>query len=481
MTALSRVKVTFEDYNLGLVPPISEAHAKIGVAAAGPLTPQWMTRGSQALDAYQGGPLAGACAVALLETAPVVGVRVNATTQGTVSEVTKVGTGASVMTTGGTVNDAYSLTLRVTRSGTATDGLAAVVVSTNGNDGPERSVPASGTLDLTGTGLSVTFGAGGLTEGDTYSLTTTAPAATVADIITALETLLGSRPDLRFVHILGAATPALVAGVDAVLTERETRNYYVHALLEAPAMTDGERMSDYLSRVSALFANLTSLRVAVALDGGAVYNPITRQLERRSSAWKLSARRATVPIGEAPYRVRTGPLPAMGALAFDANLTGNVGRFAALRTYDGREGVYPASWPMLAPSGSDYDEVQQREVIDRAATIGYVSAMDYLGDDVPVDTTTGRILETKALAMETYLEGRVRAGLGGEASGVRVRVDREGNILSTRKITFVLSVIPLGHMKHIDVVVGFTNPMLAALAPAAPVEAAAAPAAPKGA
>ncbi len=341
MTALSRVKVTFEDYNLGLVPPISEAHAKIGVAAAGPLTPQWMTRGSQALDAYQGGPLAGACAVALLETAPVVGVRVNATTQGTVSEVTKVGTGASVMTTGGTVNDAYSLTLRVTRSGTATDGLAAVVVSTNGNDGPERSVPASGTLDLTGTGLSVTFGAGGLTEGDTYSLTTTAPAATVADIITALETLLGSRPDLRFVHILGAATPALVAGVDAVLTERETRNYYVHALLEAPAMTDGERMSDYLSRVSALFANLTSLRVAVALDGGAVYNPITRQLERRSSAWKLSARRATVPIGEAPYRVRTGPLPAMGALAFDANLTGNVGRFAALRTYDGREGGVP--------------------------------------------------------------------------------------------------------------------------------------------
>ncbi len=62
-----------------------------------------------------------------------------------------------------------------------------------------------------------------------------------------------------------------------------------------------------------------------------------------------------------------------------------------------------------------------------------------------------------------------------------MRVDREGNILSTRKITFVLSVIPLGHMKHIDVVVGFTNPMLAALAPAAPVEAAAAPAAPKGA
>lgn len=481
MSAIPRVKLTFEDYNLGLVPAISEAHAKIGVAAAGPFTPEWLTRGSQALATFQGGPLAGACAVALLETAPVVGVRVNATTAGTTSEVTKTGDSTSVASVAGTPNDAYDLTLRVTRAGTVESGLTAVIVTTNGNDGPERSVPASGELTLTGTGLTVTFANGSLVAGGTYALTTTAPAATVADIIAALENLLSSRPDLRFVHILGAATPALVAGVDAVLTERETRNYYTHALLEARAMQDGETMSQYLTAISTLFGGLASTRVAIALDGGDLFNPITRQLERRNSAWKLSARRAHVSIGEAPYRVRSGALPAMAGLAFDANLTGEVGRFAALRTYDGREGVYVASWPMLAPEGSDYDEVQQREVIDRAAQIGYISAMDYLGDDVPVDTTTGRILETKALNMETYLEGRVRAGLGGEASGVRVRIDREANILSTRKITFTLSVIPLGYMKYIDVVVGFVNPMLAALTPAAPVDAAATATATKGA
>lgn len=469
---LPSINVNFEDFQLGLVPPISRGHAKVGVAAAGRYTPQSFTKGSGVVTEYQGGPLAGAAAVALLQVAPITCVRVNATTPGTLGAVTRKGTtGTSVMTATGTPNDAYDVTLRVTRAGTIADGDTAVTITRNGVTSVELAVPVGGELVIPNTGVTVNFAAGSLVKDETYAFTSTAPAATVSELALAVENLLATRPDLRHVHVLGAATPALAAAVDAILTERETRNYYTNALLEARPMTAGESMSDYLAAIEAQFAGFSSTRVAIALDGGDVYNPVTRLLEHRSSAWKLTAHRARQTIGDAPYRVRAGAVPAMGALRFDANLTGTAGRFAALRTLDGREGVFMAAWPMMAPAGSDFDEIQQREVIDRAAQIGYISALDYLGDDIDVDTATGRIAETKALAMETFIEGRVRAGLGGEASGVRVRVDREQNILATRHITFDLSVIPLGYMKSITVNVSFVNPMLAALSAAPPTDA----------
>ncbi|MFC5846736.1 DUF2586 family protein [Deinococcus petrolearius] len=466
---LAKIIVNFDDYQLGLAPAITDAHAKIGVAADGPFTPQRLTRGTQAAELYRGGPLAGAAAVALMQTSPVVAVRVPATTAGTLTSVTRAGTtGTSIPAVAGPPNDAYAFSIAVTRSGTVAAGDAAVEVSVNGQAGSERAVPAGGVLAISGTDVTATFAAGTLVAGETYAFSSAAPTATVADIATTLEDLLSTRPDLRYVHVLGSTTPALAAAVDAILTERATRNHYLHAILEARPMATGETASTYLAAIEAQFAAFASTRVGIALDGGEVYNPLTRQLEYRNSAWKLTGQRATRPIGEAAYRVRTGPVPAMGGLRFDANLVGTSGRFAALRTFDGREGVYVANWPTMAPSGSDYGEVQRREVIDRAAAIGFISAMDYLGADIPVDITTGRVLETAAAAFDTFVEGRVRAGLGANASGVRVRMDREENILSTEHLRFTLSVIPLGYAHRITVNVGFLNPLLAAQAAAAP-------------
>ncbi|MFC6592412.1 DUF2586 family protein [Deinococcus lacus] len=334
-----------------------------------------------------------------------------------------------------------------------------LVLIIDGQPLPEIYVsPEATVLPLGETGLNLYAGVG--TWHEAYRITTAGSSATMSGMIEGLETLLEARPELRFVHLLGTATPALVAAVDAILTERETRNYYTHALLEARPRAQGESMSDYLASVQTEFAGSTSLRCSVALDGGLMYNPLTRRMENHSSAWKLSAERPTRPIGEAPYRVRNGPLRGMGDLTFDANLVGSSGRFAALRTFDARTGIYVAHWPTLAPQGSDFGEVQRREVIDRAATAGYNAAMDYLGEDVPVDTVTGHLLETAALAMEAYIEGRVRAALGANASGVRVQLNREENILSTEHLEFVVSVIPLGYIKYLDVRVNFANPVL---------------------
>ncbi|MFC6592411.1 hypothetical protein ACFP81_10670 [Deinococcus lacus] len=73
---LPEVRLQFEDYQLGITPPLASPHAKIGVAHDGPLTPQRLPPPLQVAQTYGGGPLADAAAIALIQTAPVICLRV---------------------------------------------------------------------------------------------------------------------------------------------------------------------------------------------------------------------------------------------------------------------------------------------------------------------------------------------------------------------------------------------------------------------
>ena len=479
---LPRVRLSFADYNLGLTPPLTDAHAKIGVAWDGPMTPQRVTSGREVADLYRGGPLANAAAVALLQTAPVILQRAPASIGGALGDQgatpippnNYVPQGTLFFT--GSPNGDYRIEVEFTRFDSA--GPTALRYSINDTQSDEVAVNAPGeSVPLGNTGVLVSTQ--DAREKTLYWVNAQGPAATLPDMVGALTALLDTRPALRFVHIVGAATPELVAAVDAILAEREARAYYAHAVLEAPARGSAvqgggevgaamvpalpQSMGAYLADMQRLYAGVLSTRVSVALDGGPMYNPLTKRVENHNSAWKATAVRPTRPVGEAPYRTRSGPMIGMtGELAFDAGLVGSSGRFLALRTFDALSGIYVAHWPTLAPQGSDYNEVQRREVADQAARAGYAAALAYLGDDLRVDLATGRILETEAQAFEAFVAGRVQSALGANVSGVRIRLNREENILSTEHIEFTVSIIPLGYLKYIDVTVGFENPYLSA-------------------
>lgn len=475
MTEAPTVNIQFEDGNLGLTTPSgSRVHAKIGVATSGAAgVPTRVSRLADVATAFGSGPLASALAVGLIESKPLIGIRVPTSVAGVVSAVAKVGAGTSVATVTGSPADAADVLITITRDAAAlADATAAAQIRVNGVDLGERAMPISGALPIPGTGLTATFAAGTFVTGTTYAFTASAPTATLADITTALQAFLDSRTPCRFIHIVGPATPALAAAVGALLDTAESAANYTHAVLEARPRNAGETVAAYDAALTAEWANIASERVSVAKEGGYVYNPLTQRSELRSAAWPATMRRTIRPVGEDASRVRTGALSGMESVTVDGAKTSTPGRFITLMTLDGREGAYVAAWPTLAPQGSDYDLVQQREVIDEAARAARAAALDYLGDDVPVDTTTGRILETEALSMEAFIAGRVSAQLGTNASGVRVSVDREGNILSTRRIEFEVGVIPLGYMREITVRVGFVNPALAAVAAAAPAPAA---------
>lgn len=476
MTDAPRVTVKFEDGNLGLITPSgANLQVKIGVSSTGQVgVPTRVSRLTDVQAAFGAGQLSSALAVALVESKPVLGIRVASSVAGTVSAVTPTGTGTSVMTVTGQPADAADVVVTITRSGGSLSAAeAALKVTVNGSDLGERAMPVSGVLSLNGTGLTLNFAAGTFTAGDTYAFSATAPGTTLSDIADVLSDFLETRTACRFVHILGAATPALGAAVDSLLSIAESKGFYTHAVLDASPRTAGETVAAYDARINAEWASFASNRVSVAKEGGKIYNPLTARGEVRPASWSATMRRTTVPVGEDASRVRTGALRGVEEVTVNAGHSSAPGRFISLTTYDGRQGAYVAAWPMMSPDGSDFDLVQSREVIDEAARAGRAAAFDYLGDDVPVDTTTGRILESEALSIEAFIQGRVAAQLGANASGVRVLVDREINLLSTRRMEYDIHVIPLGYLREIVVRVGYTNPALAAIQLATPAAAAA--------
>lgn len=463
MAQVPLVDVTFEDGNLGTtLPGGASLQLKVGPAQTGEIgVPTTFTRLAAVRDTYGAGPLASAVAVALQESKPVLGLRVPSSVPGTKSAVTHVGTGAATATVSGNPADATDVVITITRPAanlaSATAAYRAVV---GGADLGERALPVSGIVELAGTGLTVTFSNGSFVAGDTYAFTSTAPGTTLADLAAAVETFLaGASQPVRFIHVLGGAGPDLGAAMQVLASEAESRGRYVHIVLDAKPRNAGETAAAYRQRIDTEWLGFVGERVSVAYEGGYVYNPLARRDEVRSAAWPASMRRTRVPIGEDASRVRTGSLSGVSQVTVPL-AAGESSRLIGLCVYDGYEGVYCAGWPMMAPAGSDYELVQGREVADAAARAARIAAFEYLGDDVVVDADTGALPETTVSAMEEYIAGRVRAQVGANASRVRVEIDRDTNVISTRALEYDVILTPLGYLREIRVRVAYTNPAL---------------------
>lgn len=466
---LPRVAVLIEDGRLGIVSGLNASiTAKIGVSTEGDINvPATVNSIPGVRTTFGGGPLADALAIQLIGGGPVLGVRANASQAGTVSAVTQTGTGGSEMTVTGAPNNTYAIRVRVTRSAaSAESGDAAYVVEQESGVSVERALPASGTVVLSGTGLALQFGAGTLVAGDVYEFTTEAPRANLADTIEALQALLDSGLRVRFVHIVGHATPTVAAAVDAVLSEYARREVRTRAILEARPRGIAETQAVWAQSLRTEWADYASNYGLVSVAAGTVtmINPLSNRTQPVNTASAYTMRRAAQPIGDHAGRVRAGNLPGVVALGHNefTHEGLDAARFITLRTHPGYPGFFITRGRTMAPPGSDYDIDAHIEVILEACRVGYIAAVQYLGEDVPVDPSTGFILESEAVAFESYVWGNVVAALGDQASGVRVRANRMINLISTRRFEFDLGVIPRGYLEVITMRVGLLNPALVA-------------------
>lgn len=472
--ALPNVNVSLQDFALGLVEPADHNMAVVGTAASGSANAVVAISDLKTLKTTFGsGPLVEAAAHALvIGGGPVYCVKVAATNNGTNTGVTRTGTGPDPgVTVSGNPLDDYSVIVKIVVGGAR--GTATFCVSFDGGDtySEEYVSAASITTFATETGLTLAFAVGTYVAADTYSFTSTGPTYSSSDLATALDNLNASAYAFEFVHIVGTvggaddATKvtnfvALATAVDTKLTSWATSYRYAFAILQVPGVADSALN---VSGVTG-FASVRQMWVAGDVE---LVSAVTSRKIRRNASLCVAARLASVDLQRSPACPADGTLPGVVSLYRDERTTEALDalRITTLRTFDNAvSGFYVTNGRMMAAAGSDYSFVQNRRVMDRAATVARQALIPTINSDLRVSADTGFIDELEAVAIEARVGRIVESDLvsPGRASAVEVQVKRDDNLLSTQTLNVRVRVIPKAYARFIDLDIGFENPALAA-------------------
>lgn len=459
------------DGNLGAVPAdVSRQQAAIGVCSSGDANTVYSFSSINLLRETLGdGPLVEYAAYVLASAGgPILCVKVDAAASGTLSSVTKVGSGTSTCATSGSAPlDSYQVVVEIVNGAVVSSGDATIKISLdNGYTfGPEMSLAAGGTHTIADTGILLTFSTSGsatVIAGNTYSFTTTAPAATVSEISDAIDALAAENAQFFLVQVLGVpaddtALAALAASVDSKMTTFETNKDFVGAMISAH---DGTR-SSAKSAVSSFASN----RVAISYGFGQIISAVSQAAIRRPVAWMAGARASQVEASEDLAAVKRGALTGVVSIESNEEAYGgdvDLAGFTTARTHKGRAGFFLTNCRMKSQPGSDFKYLQHRRVMDIASRVVSASQLKYLNDKILVNATTGLIDKEQAARINADITEALKAAVvhPGHAVEAVALVDETENILSTETLHIDYSVTPYGYAKAIVGRIGFTNPAL---------------------
>lgn len=478
---VGNVSVTVRDGGLGIVPS-STANLTVTMGSCSLGTAATLFSFSQPEDlvATLGtGPAVDAAAYKLAAGAGQVYVMpVNASVAGVASAVTatRVATSTGTVSITGAPNDAYSLRVSVVSSGSGqlvTGGTVQVTVSLDGGNttGAPVFVPTSGTLALSGTGLTLTFSVASTTfdAGDRFTATCQAPFYTSTDLNNAFAALFQDARTWGLVHVVGFPTvgaslanatsaAAIAAAVDTQMSTAQAAFRYARAIVEAPPSADADLTSAYQTFASA------GGRTMVVAGTCVLTSPLTGRQLTRSYGSVVAGRLSSIRVSRSPGAVADGPNVGVVSLTRDERRTPGLydQRFAVGLTYAGFQGFYSDLGRTMAAAGSDYSFIMNGRVMDVVCTTARLSGLQFLNTNVRVNAGTGTILEADARGIELAIESAIRAQVisQGDASNCSVQVNRTDNILSTQLLRIKVRVVPLGYAGNISEDIGFTNPAI---------------------
>lgn len=476
---LPGVSLTIKDGSLGIVGSVDRSIAKIGTASGGTANTVYsFSDPTVAKTTLISGPLLEEVLRQLqIAGGPVVAVRASATNAGTVGTVTRTGTGVDPgFGTTGAPLDAYEIVCVIVTGGAV--GTATFKISFDGGDNfsPVYATAATVAAFAAETGLTLTFAAGTYVAADSYAATAKAPAFSSSDLGNAFDALKASTASFRGVHVVGSTTGAddaakvtafvaLASAVETKLADFETSGRYIFAILEVPVVADAAL------NVSGV-TSFASVRQAWVAGEAEIASPVSGRSYRRHVGGVFASWVAKNELHELPGKVANGQLPGISALYRDERVTEALEalRINSLRTLvPGGAGFYVTRGSMMAPAGSDFDRLPNRQVMDLACEVVRAELVKSVNLDVDIDTETGFLDEVQARAIERELQGKldtlvVAQGHTSKGSdenpAAKAQIIRTDNILSTSTLRSKVEVVPKGYASRIVVEVGFTNPFL---------------------
>jgi hypothetical protein len=477
------VLITQLDGALGILPPSAgKMLALCGCSSSGTVaTPAAYARISDVQAAFGSGPMVEAAAYAIERYGkPVILCRATSSTAGTQGTIDVTGVvGTSVVSNGGSpaADDDYEVKVVITTGGTR--GTAGIVYKYSLDGGRTYSQLTALGTDLTITipnsgGVNFALAAGTLLAGDTWGERTTAPAPDATALGVGLDALRASNLSWEFVYIATPITAALLSTIDAKLSSMSSIGRYRWALGNTRVPNIGESESSYKTALDTIFSSLSQKSTSLWAGGTKTLSSISYRQYKRPLALSIAALQANVSEEINIAAIDEGPLP--GVSIRDAN--GNPdehdesinpglddSRFGTARTWNGVEGVYP-TWPRIfAPTGSDFQIIPYRRVMNLFCETVRDYMLHRVAKPIRVDKVTGFILEADALEIESGVLARLRTVLlqKPKASDVQFVLSRTDNLLSTMTLTGDGRLVPLAYPKFISITLGFNNPALRAV------------------
>ena len=472
-------KTTELDGALGVQPGSSGLLlAIVGPASSGPIdVPSTFARSKDLIATHGAGPLVEAAALHIeKKNLPVVVVRTGNTVAGTVSAVTKTGTGTSVVTVAASPTPADDFDLYVVIVTGGTRGTAGITYQYSLDGGrtlsPVQALGVATSIAIPGAGgVSFDIAAGTLATGDTISARTTAPSWNSSEITSALTALRNSSVGWEIVQIVGPIDATTFDAIDLAVTGMAARHKYRAWVgnVRMPSLAESE--ATYLSSLSAAFGSKSTVLGNLCAGACKLTSAVSGRKYRRPISFAVASQEASVAIHKNIAQIAGNQL--VGVAITDAN--GNPdehdesvypglddARFTTLRTWEGKQGVYVNLSRVFSPDGSDFRLFTHRRVMNVGRAVVRSHLLGWLNREIVVDAATGYISEADAQLIEKGVERDLESTLRSapSASSVSYVLNRNDNLLSTRKLTGRARIVPLGYPESIETEIGFENPAL---------------------
>ena len=478
---------TETDGALGVLSPSEgKIYALLGVSSKGTTdAPAVYARISDVVAAYGSGPLVEAAAHYIERYGrPVVLVRTGQTTVGSATAITDGVAGTSVVTRGVAVIpiDDYEFRLKVVSGGTI--GTAGITFQWSLDDGrtwsavtalgtavtwtaPADSSPAGSAAP----GIKIDFAAGTLLADDNVTFRSSAPHYNSTELASALLALGNSIIAWDLVHVVGIVDATMFDAIDLKAAAFAASGKFRGWIGNTRMPTISEAEAAYKTALDTIFASKATVYGMLCSGASKLTSSVSGRKYKRPISFAVGAREASVSEEVDTADIKLGPF--VGVSIRDAN--GNVdehdesinpglddSRFTVLRTWEGYPGVYVNRPRVFSSPGSDFYLLPHRRVMNLARAAVRAFLVKRCSSPILVNKTTGFILETEALEIESGLRAVLRDELLAKpkASGTQIAVSRTDNLLSTKKITGTARVIPLAYPEYFEFDIGFLNPAL---------------------
>lgn len=503
--AVQSVTTTKLQYQIAVSPGVGSVLVIMGPSSTGPYdTPVPHSRAQPCQAQFGQGPLVEAACIAIEDfNITVLCVRTNASTAAVAGTLTttRVGSSTSVVTVkaGSTPYGDYEFGMVVTKVITAAG--ASATTGTLGTDhiyakwttdnlrtlGPETMLPDTATFDLSisnsltsfDSGIDLTCAAGTLTVGDTFIGTSTAPAATSADIATAITALKASSVQWELCEVASALTDAThssgVAGaldtmVSSLMASGKFKGWIGHARIPATGEDDSEYQVVADVTEFASYGSTAPGLVTVSGCLQASRNPTWPAQYILPPSYVVTPWAVKHLISQSIADSDDGPLP--GCSITDGNKNplarchdeavnpwADDARFCALRTWPDREGAYVNLPRLMAASGSDFSLLQRLRVWNLFAATCYAVYRPLLQKRIGHNASTGFVLESVAQKLEDDANAKIEAVMAGHCVAVRTRIARNEDLrIANPLVTVEGGVQPFSYPVYINLRLGFLLP-----------------------